>query len=181
METNQQAVGKGLFLIFVGAIVSLFTGIPILGVIAAIVGIAISIYGLYKLSGYHPSYKNAFTVQIASIVVVVLEAIFYRSSVLGTILSLVSTVLGFLSVYFICMGTSSMLNGISTELMNRGQLIWKLYLLCTIILLVCKLLSLIPIINILAALIAAVTAIVQVVAGILYLIFIYKSYKALSA
>lgn len=180
METNQQIVGRGIFLIFVSAIVSLFSGLWIVGAIASLVSIGIQIYALYKLSNQHFNYKNAFTVQIILIVAAVLQVVFSGGTVVGTIFNIATRILSFLSVYYICAATGSVLEGISTDLVVRAELIRKLYMVCTIILVVCEVLYLIPLINIIGGLIAAVTAIVFLVAQILYLVFIYKSYKVLS-
>lgn len=75
--------------------------------------------------------------------------------------------------------SAALLQGVDDGLVNRAGLIWKMYLVCTVILIVCQILSYIPIINILAAIAAFLTAIVQLVASILYLIFLWSSQKTL--
>ncbi len=59
-------------------------------------------------------------------------------------------------------------------------MIWILYAVCTIVMLICKMLIYIPLINIGAALLALVVAIVQIVAGIFVSYLLWKSQKALS-
>lgn len=178
MDTSQREVSKGLYYLFAGEIISLFSFIPLIGVVVSLVGYAIMVYGLYLLMNQHPDYKNAFIIEIAAMVVSILEAIFSENA-FGTFLNFVTIVLSFLLVFFICRGTAAMLDGISTELVARAQLIWKAYLVCTAVLLVAAVLLMIPILNLLGVVLAFIFVIVQLIAGIFFLIFIYKSYKVL--
>ncbi len=95
-------------------------------------------------------------------------------------LTIVSTIIDFLVVYLVCNTTAGYLSGRSPELVSRAGLIWRIYLICMIIILACSVLTLIPFINLLAGLIIIITGLVQIVASILYIIFLYQSQKALS-
>lgn len=180
MNQSHATAGQGLMLIFLGQIVTLFSFIPVLGGFAALAGLIISVIGFYTLSQVNEGYKNAFYLTIVNLVISVLKVIF-RTGILNTMFSLISSIIGLIIVYLVCTTTAELLKGEDDGLVDRAGLIWKLYAICTCVSIVCSLLMYIPFINILAALFTFVIAIVQIVAAILYLIFLWKSQKVLKA
>lgn len=178
MNQSHATASQGLMLVFIGQIVSLFTFIPVLGVFAALGGLIVSVIGFYTLSQVNEGYKNAFMLTIVNLVISVLK-VFFKTGIFSTMLGLIGSILGLLVVYLLCNTTAELLKGTDDGLVDRAGLIWKLYALCTIVSIVCSLLSYIPLINILAALFTFVIAIVQIVASVLYMIFLWKSQNAL--
>lgn len=167
-------VGRGLNKIFVGGILSIFSFIPLLGSILALVGLILTLVGLNEASQVEYDYKTAFMLSIAAIVL----------NVLGLFLpfmNLIASILNFAVVYCICNTTAAILDAEGDgDTAAKGRFVWKLYVVCTIIMVVCGLLALIPGVVILAALVIIPTAIASVVAGIQYLIFLYRASNFLS-
>ena len=171
---NYYAVGRGLNKIFVGGILSIFSFIPLLGSILALVGLILTLVGLNEASQVEYDYKTAFMLSIAAIVL----------NILGLFLpfmNLIASILNFAVVYCICNTTAAILDAEGDgDTAAKGRFVWKLYVVCTIIMVVCGLLALIPGVVILAALVIIPTAIASVVAGIQYLIFLYRASNFLS-
>ena len=171
MSQSNATVGQGLFLIFIAQIVGLFSFIPLLGAIASIASVVISVLGFYTLSKVNADYKNAFTLTIVNLVLSVLAVIF-SSGFMSGLISILSTAVSFLIVYLVCNTTAGLLQGLDNALVDRAALIWKLNFICAVVAIVCTLVSAIPLINIIAAILSVIAAIVQLVAAILYLIFL---------
>ena len=163
---KDMTVSKALKWIFIAAILLL---IPI----ANIVGFVLNLVALYAAGKLQKGYNTAFMLSIVGIVVSVIDA--FASGVFGTIVGIVSTVVSLGILYFVVMTTNALLS--DSELIAKGEKIWKINLLCTIASVVLSLLSFIPV---LAGILAFVVAIVGIVATVLYLIYLYKSSKALA-
>ena len=185
---NYQNAGAGLkkmFIASVGAIIcTVLMIIPIVNILAAIGAIVFGIMSMVGLDGAGKDIagcKTAFTITIVNLVVSVLGA-FLKIGVLGTIITIVGEVLSLLVVYYVCTSVSEALTGIgAAEAAQKGLTVWKMNLVCYIIMIVVEVLALIPFINIIAAVVRVITAIVQIVASILYMIFLNKSYQAFGA
>lgn len=180
MRSTDQQASKGLRYIFIGQIVTLFSIIPLLGVIAAIAGLAISLIGYYTLSQTKTDYKPTFMLAILNLVLSIINA-FTGSGILNQLITIALKIISLAIVYYLCTTTAALLRGINDQLAARGRTIWSLYLICTIIQIGCTLLMYIPIINILAGIAIFLNAIVQLIASILYIIFVYRSSVALDA
>lgn len=178
MDHTRLTAGKGLYFLFVGQIIALFIFVPLFGGIAAIAEALTSLYGFYILSQATSDYKNAFILTLASVVLSFLRN-FLSGGILVSSLAVISNICGFAVVYFVCISTAKLLSGINQTQVNRAGLIWKLYALCTLILIACSLASYIPIISILAGAVSFVTTIVQLLASILYLVFLWNCQKLL--
>lgn len=172
--SSYSEVGRGLNKIFVGGILSIFSFIPLLGSILALVGLILTLIGLNEAAQVEYDYKTAFMLSIAAIVL----------NVLGLFLpfmNLIASILDFAVVYCICNTTAAILDAEGDgATAAKGRFVWKLYIVCTIIMVVCGLLALIPGVVILAALVIIPTAIASIVAGIQYLIFLYRASTFLS-
>ncbi len=172
--------GKGLKTVFIGEILCLLGFIPVLGTIAALVGLILTLVGLNTAGRGDSGYQTAFKIAIINLVVGFGGGILSMfASGVGQLVNVVSSILGFLLVYFICTTTSCLLESRDGALAARGVTVWKLYAGCTVVLVVCSLVVLIPVLNVIAAAAAVVTAVVQIVAMVLYLIFLYKASDAL--
>ena len=166
--SGYRTIGDGLMLVFVGEILCIFSFIPLLGMILAIVGIIVQLVGLHKAGGMEEGYRTAFTLSIVGMVVSVVGAIV-------PFIGIISSILAMVEMYIVCNTTADLLDHCDGELARRGRTVWKIYLICTVIIVVCGILALIPLVNILAGVVSLVTGIVSIVGGVLYLIFLYRA------
>ena len=175
---ERSLTAEGLKNVFWGEIVAICAVIPVIGVIAGIAGLVLSILGFVKLSRVSPSYQMAFAFEVSNLVVSAMKAVI-TTGFLASALQIASSLLGLAVVYYVCRGTAEQLSGIRMDLTQKAHTIWILYLISTIVMIVCTLFLIVPFINIAAVLLMAIMAIVQLAAAIMYLIFLWNSYKAL--
>lgn len=183
--TECKVAGKALRLVFLGAVIAAlgsFRAIhPTVGGIAAILGAALVLYGLYTAVPAHPYYRLAMMMEVACIVISALQIIF-KSGLVGGIFSILNTLAALLSTAFVCSATRSLLKDKGDgELAEQARLITLLYALCAAVSILCILVSWIPILNILADITVAITSIVMLAANVIKIIFYYKSSKSLCA
>lgn len=189
MNEKFALAGKGLWFLFLADILMLaaivVAFIPILGVIlvlvASIAAFVLQLYGPYVARNSHPNFKNAFYASVVAIVVGILAGIF-DEGLLGGLMDIVSTVVGFCITYFVCTAAGELLaeKG-DTEQAARAGLIWKLYAISTVVSILNTLTSWIPVLNVLVGVAAVIASIVGLVAGILLIIFYYKASNSLKA
>ena len=173
MSEQYTLAGQGLKKVFIGQILCIFALIPIVGAILAVIGYVFHMLGLNTASKTHPGFKTAFTVAIASLVVAIL-------SIFLPFLSVVTTILGLVECYYICTTSSEMLSSKGdATLAATGLSVWKMYMICIIVVVVCTILAFVPILGILAAIVLVIASIVLIVAGIRNIIFIYKAQESL--
>ena len=170
---------EGLKLVFYSQIVSiigaLLSVIPLVGVVLILVSGVMNLVGLNKAAADDTGYRTAFQLTIARIVINLISIF-----VLTDLLSQVASLLSLAVIYFVCMTTARLLRGIEEHaLADRGELVWKINLVCTVVNVVIYVLSFIPVLNVLAAIAAVVVLIVSLVGAILYLMFLNGSYKVL--
>ena len=173
----------GLRLMFIGQILMLvglvLIWVPLLGSLLTIAGGVVEIVGLYRAGNDDQGYRTAMIFQLIGVVVNVVAG-FLDEGILNSILSLASDVLGLMVVVQVCTTTGLLLHSVGNEaLSQRGSTVIKLYVACTVVSIVCGVLSVIPVVNIVAGLVSVVAAIAQVVGYVLYLMFLYGSSKAL--
>lgn len=161
-------IGDGLMLVFVGEILCIFSFLPLLGVVLAIAGLIVQLVGLHKAGGAEEGYRAAFTMSVVSMVVSLVGAVV-------PFIGIISSILEMAVMYLVCNTTADLLDHCDGELARRGRTVWKIYLICTVIIVVCGVLALIPLVNILAGVVSLVTGIVSIVGGVLYLIFLYRA------
>lgn len=176
-----ETAGKGLMYLFWAQIIALFSFIPFLGGFISLAAGILAIYAFYTMSQSTSGYKSAFILTIAQLVVSVITLLIFKSGFMNSVFNMVLSVINFLIVYFVCNSTGELLYGVDNALATRAGTLWKIYLICTAVSIVCSLLSVIPIINILAALVGGLIIIVQLVASILYMIFLWQSQKVLQS
>jgi hypothetical protein len=178
---------KKMFIAEIGAIVcAVLLVIPVIrviGGIGAIVFTIISILGLYGAGKDIEGCKKAFVLTIANLVVVVLvNSSLGDVAVIGTLLTIAADVLDFLIVYLVCTSVGEVLKNRGHEdIAGKGELVWKINLVCYAVGIVAVILEKIPVIYILVVVLSVIIAIAGLVAGILYMIFLYKSYNAFGA
>lgn len=182
MENNYAVAGKGLQFMFWGTIVSLVgVLLPVVGVLVALVGSVVVLYGLYTAMGTQGNYKMAMYMVIAAIVLSVL-GFFFPDGIFGVVLNVLSSVVSFLEVYYICTATAELLSAKGDLAQaDKAKLIITLNLICAVVTIVCSLVVWIPVVAVIAVFVAGLSSIVALVALVLQLIFYYKSYKSLLA
>ena len=88
-------------------------------------------------------------------------------------------------LYFVCITTNKLLKNIGADgrITDRGVVVWKINVICTIVEVVCTLLALIPSasLQLLAAVVTLVTAIAQIVGSILYILYLRDATTALKS
>lgn len=185
---NYQNAGSGLkkmFIAEVGAIIcAVLSIIPIINILAGIgliVFAVISLVGLYSAGKDIEGCKTAFMITIVNVIFTVL-GVFFKTGIFGAIISIVGDILGFLAVYYVCTSVSDVMTQIgASEVSEKGNTVWKINLVCYILMAVIAVLSLIPGINLVAGVVGVVISIVSIVADVLYMIFLSKSSQALEA
>lgn len=185
MMTECKIAGKALRLVFLGAAIAALGSFRVVNVavggIAAILGAALVLYGLYNAVPAHPYYRLAMMMEVACIVISVLQLIF-KSGLVGGIFSILNTLAALLSTAFVCSATRALLQEKGDgELAEQARLITLLYALCAAVSILCILVSWVPILNILASITGAITSIVMLVANIIKIIFYYKASRSLCA
>ncbi len=182
MSFSYPNAAKGLKWMFIAeilAIVSVPLMFVVIGGITAIVGMVLMLVGLYTAARDDGNYRTAFYAEIAGLVIGVVSS-FAGSGLIGTLLSIVSTIVNLFIVYQVIATTCNLLTGRNEILVQRGGNVIKIYLVCIVVSLVCSVLSIIPILDMIAAVVRMVASIAQLVGYILYLMFLYGASKALA-
>ena len=171
---------NGLKMIFIAQIFNIIGAIVpgIVGSVIQAIAMIITLLGLKQAAIDEEGYNNAFIFTLINLVI----GFFNKGDgILASLMGIVSSILALCIVHAVCNATSSLLNTIGeSSLAGRGNIIWTLYLVCTVVVIICDVLMIIPLINILAAFGAFIAAIVAIVAAIMYMVFIYQSSKALA-
>ena len=181
--SNYAEASQGLrkmFIAQIGAIVCTVIGaIPIIGLIGALGALVfsvISIIGLHQAGKDIEGCKTALYLTVANIVVSLLgqiKAISGVADIVGKIISLAI-------VYFVCTSVAAVLKSEGhAGIAAKGEKVWSINLICTVVSVICSILALIPLINIIAGIASFVIVIVSIYAGILYIIFLKQSSEAL--
>ena len=100
--SNDTIAGSGLEKMFYGQILSILVIIPLVGWIAAIVGIVLFLVGLHEAAGADEGYRTAFYVEIGILVLSVL-AVFIG------VLNIVTSILSLVVIYLVCTTTAGLL------------------------------------------------------------------------
>lgn len=174
MVSNRSTVGKGMYFMFIGAIIELFSFIPLVGWIILLASAAVSLYGLVIAGKGHENFKFALYCTVVNMVIAVINHF-----ISSTILSIAAMILSMMVIYFVCSAAAALLIGLDDKQSEMGTRIWKLYLICTLIMIICDLL--IWMLPLIAGTIMVLVGIVGLIATILYLIFLYQAQKVLQA
>ena len=178
---KDMTVSKALLWLFIAEILMIFSGWGVVGAILAIIAFVLNLVALYGASKLDGGYHTAFVLSVVGVVISVVMMIVNSEGFVYSLLSIVGDVVALGILYFVVTTTCKQLDAAGApEVSGKGERIWKINLICTIVSVVLTLLALIPIINIIAAVLLVIVAIVMLVAYVLYLIFLWKSHKALA-
>lgn len=188
MDERFALAGKGLYYLFLSVIlfvVGLVTVmVPLLGWIAGpilmLVGLVLQLMGPYVARDAHPNFQNAFFISLGILVVSVVSVFLPDEGFLAWLADIITDVLSFLAVYFICTAAGELLaeKG-DAEQAARAELLWKVTGLCAVISILCTLTSWIPVLGAIVGVAGVVSSLVGFVAYILEIIFYYKASQSL--
>lgn len=179
----------------VGLISIVLVIVPIVQVLAAaamLIAGFLALVGLAQCRKDDNGYRTAFNMVIAGLVTNLAASLVSAyagaegfAGICSNILSIATDVLSLASLYFVCITTNRLLKetAAAKNLIDRGIVVWKLNVVCTVILLVCYLLRMIPgnIAAIIAGYLAIFAVIAQIIGTVLYILYLRNAYRALEA
>lgn len=166
--------------------------VQVLAVAAMLIAGFLALVGLAQCRKDDNGYCTAFNMVIAGLVTNLATSLVSAyagaegfAGICGNILSIATDVLSLASLYFVCITTNHLLKetAAAENLIDRGIVVWKLNVVCTVILLVCYLLRMIPgnIAVIIAGYLAIFAVIAQIIGTVLYILYLRNAYRALEA
>lgn len=157
--------------------------VQIFAVAALLVAGFLALIGLYQCRKDDAGYRTAFMLTIVQLVLDLART--FLPEPYNSILSIVVDAVGLAILYYVCITTNRLLQevGADEKLIDRGVVVWKLNLVCTVIVIVCQLLGLIPgdISTVIAGFVAIIALVAQIVGMILYLLYLRNAYRTLQA
>lgn len=166
--------------------------VQVLAVAAMLIAGFLALVGLAQCRKDDKGYRTAFNMVIAGLVTNLAASLVSAyagaegfAGICSNILSIATDVLSLASLYFVCITTNRLLKEVAAaeNLIDRGIVVWKLNVVCTVILLVCYLLRMIPgnIAAIIAGYLAIFAVIAQIIGTVLYILYLRNAYRALEA
>lgn len=166
--------------------------VQVLAVAAMLIAGFLALVGLAQCRKDDNAYRTAFNMVIAGLVTNLAASLVSAyagaegfAGICSNILSIATDVLSLASLYFVCITTNRLLKetAAAKNLIDRGIVVWKLNVVCTVILLVCYLLRMIPgnIAAIIAGYLAIFAVIAQIIGTVLYILYLRNAYRALEA
>lgn len=166
--------------------------VQVLAVAAMLIAGFLALVGLAQCRKDDKGYRTAFNMVIAGLVTNLAASLVSAyagaegfAGICSNILSIATDVLSLASLYFVCITTNRLLKetAAAKNLIDRGIVVWKLNVVCTVILLVCYLLRMIPgnIAAIIAGYLAIFAVIAQIIGTVLYILYLRNAYRALEA
>ena len=166
--------------------------VQIFAIAAILVAAFLSLVGLAQCRKDDKGYRTAFNLVIIGLVTNLAASLVSAyagtegiAGICGNILSMADDILSLASLYFVCITTNRLLKetAAAENLIDRGIVVWKLNVVCTVILLVCYLLRMIHgnIAVIIAGYLAIFAVIAQIFGTVLYILYLRNAYRALEA
>ena len=166
--------------------------VQVLAVAAMLIAGFLALVGLAQCRKDDKGYRTAFNMVIAGLVTNLAASLVSAyagaegfAGICSNILSIATDVLSLASLYFVCITTNRLLKEVAAaeNLIDRGIVVWRLNVVCTVILLVCYLLRMIPgnIAVIIAGYLAIFAVIAQIIGTVLYILYLRNAYRALEA
>lgn len=166
--------------------------VQIFAIAAILVAAFLSLVGLAQCRKDDKGYRTAFNLVIAGLVTNLAASLVSAyagvegfAGICSNILSMADDVLSLASLYFVCITTNRLLKEVDAagNLIDRGIVVWRLNVICTVILIVCTLLRMIPgnITIIIAGYLAIFAVIAQIVGMLLYIQYLRNAYRTLEA
>lgn len=185
MYEDNLLAGKGLKLLYISQVLNVISAILGEGVLPGLVSLVALILawvGLSTAAPTHPYFRTALQVNIALVVLDVVSIVLtgLQLAVPAVLLLIAEMVLNVLSVYLVCTAAGQLLtvNGY-VPLAAKGVTVWKLYLACSVAVVVFMVLSLVPFLLFVAGVLVLGTTVAMLVDIVLYMIFLYHASNAL--
>lgn len=177
---------------FISIVLVIVPIVQVLAVAAMLIAGFLALVGLAQCRKDDNGYRTAFNMVIAGLVTNLAASLVSAyagaegfAGICSNILSIATDVLSLASLYFVCITTNRLLKetAAAKNLIDRGIVVWKLNVVCTVILLVCYLLRMIPgnIAAIIAGYLAIFAVIAQIIGTVLYILYLRNAYRALEA
>lgn len=181
--TNAGQGLKKMFIAQIGSVIcSVLLFIPLINLIAMVgvlVFLIISLVGLNQAGKDIGGCQKAFQFTIAQLVLSVILN-FAGNGFIATIVSVAYSVAGFLVTYFVCSSVAEVLRMRSyDDIASRGEMVWKINLVCYAVEIIVSVLSHIPLLNILTGPAGIILPVASLIAGILFITFLYRSSEVL--
>ncbi len=152
--------------------------------VLAIIAFIIMIIGVNKASKDEPSFKTAFFLIIAGIVLSFIGGFFSNNNTFQTIVTIVSDVVNLFITIFVIQGCINLANKVgNVDVQNKGATLYMLIIVSYALVVIAKILSMIFTntgVTVAAAIIAIISGIISIVQYFLYLSFLSKT-KAMLA
>lgn len=176
---DRQKVKSGLGLMFWGNIVALFAVIPILGVIAALIGGIMELIAIVKLKAQSEKYNNAFWFSIIGIVLSLFTGV---DGFIGASMAIFVGLANIGEIYFFCTATEECVSIVSYEVADYCKSVCNWYVTCMVIAMaisvVMLVFSIIPVLGVIVAAIGSIALIVvsifKLIASVRFLIMLWK-------
>lgn len=170
---------KKMYIASAGSIVCLVLllvpGINLLAAFATLVFGILSIFGLWQAGKDIEGCRTAFMLTIAKLVVNAIGNV-SQSVMLALIITLAGYILDVLVVYLVCTSVSQVVERLDqNSVAEKGQLTWKIYLGCYVVVVVLAVLMVIPSMLGIAFVVSIAATILSIVAMVIYTIFLYQS------
>lgn len=176
---------KKMYIASIGIVIclvaSLLPFISIFAIVAMLVLAILNMIGLYQAGKYISGCRTAFILTIANIFVGIIEK-FFEGTFLESIIGIGGAVLEILIVYYMCTSIAEVMNQIGADsVAQKGYTVWKITLVCNIVMIVFGVLVIIPGFQGIALIGILLSTIAMLVAAILQMTFLSQSAKALGA
>ncbi len=181
-KTQNRAIGKGLYFLFIAEALGLLSLVPMMGTVMTVASALVSIYALYMLNKADGKYRVPFILTILNVVL----AILYSYSVLAGLhdnicIVLLSTmyILKAVMVFFICTTTAKLPRGLDPALAEQASWVWKVVLFSDLLAAARALLVNAPETIYTTDMMNSLAPLISVAATVIYLVFLWKSQKIL--
>ena len=181
-KTQNRAIGKGLYFLFISEALGLLSLIPMMGTVMTVVSALISIYALYMLNKADVKYRVPLILTILNVVLAILYSYSFLSGLPENVcIVFLSTmyILKAIMVFFICSTTAKLPRGLDSTLVEQASWVWKVVLFSDLLAAARTLLVNAPETIYTTDMMNSLAPLISVAATVMYLIFLWKSQKIL--
>lgn len=173
---------RGIQLLFLSIILAIIAPpLTVLGIgaVVSVVSIVLQLVALFIAAGDDSGYRTAFYASVANLALNLLGNFVQQGSVVYTLVSTVSSIVGLYMTYKVITVTCYLLMNKAPNVAAQGQSVGKIYVVCFVINFLCNFLELVPFIGLMARLISILASLVQLVGYVLFLVFLFRASTAL--
>lgn len=149
--------------------------------VLSIISLVFYLMGLSKAGSAHPGFKTALILVVVNLVLAVINT-FAGATVIGTVITIVTPIINFLTVSYVCNSSAELLRSVGDEVTAlRGGTVRMIYLVCMVVGFACSILAVVPALAMAASVIGIVSSIASLVGLVIYMGFLKKSSESLAA